>query len=317
MLAKQKEAGKVLIAEDEEWLNGGEEDESTADLEAHFSLMAYSDESSSNASDFTPKVSNSDYDKFMIQMTEMMNQLSDFQTKLKVEKQLVSKLEKRLEKNYNELVKANTEIATYQNIALNAQTDMEVFQQKNIELKEELSILTEKNLDLSNELVETNQKLEFSKLQRTDLLEKLNKLEVKLHKIGQSEQTIFLNTPKEIGCKAGLGSNNPQFLAKAINQTPTLYKFEYLGLGPDHAVKFIKPTPKDNRREFWKRHNKNNAQIPFCYPTEVEQDFSKPFLQNDYFPCYIEDELQVTPPTYKPYIPTLYLEEKIIFLKNN
>ncbi|KAI3702152.1 hypothetical protein L6452_27878 [Arctium lappa] len=153
------------------------------------------------------------------------------------------------------------------------------------------------------------------------LLEKVNALEGKLYTLGQTEQTIHLNKPKENKECWGLGYENPHYLEKGISEVPTLYDFTFLRLAPQYPelqVEWTKLSKEDEAKEYEKRKNTTKVQLPFRYDrlnNSYNSDNSK-FISDDYFGSYSSKELEAKPIEGKIYVPPLVLESKISKLEN-
>ncbi|KAI3697842.1 hypothetical protein L6452_30940 [Arctium lappa] len=104
------------------------------------------------------------------------------------------------------------------------------------------------------------------------LEQKVNGLEAKLYIRGQTDQTIFLNTPNEevdFKEKWGLGYDNPHYLEKAVRKQPTLYNANFMYAAEKYThlkPKFITKSSKEvEAKEDEKRMNLKKMQLPFCY----------------------------------------------------
>lgn len=79
--------------------------------------------------------------------------------------------------------------------------------------------------------------------ERKELYTNVKDLEDKFLKCGQTDQTIFLNKPKEFrfyNPKEGLGFDNPHHLQKITTKLPSLYDQRYMGYG--FRMNFLKFT---------------------------------------------------------------------------
>ena len=80
-----------------------------------------------------------------------------------------------------------------------------------------------------NEIAYQNLSLDSTNKQNLSLKEIITDLETKLHKIGQTEQTIFLHSQKnntDYYSKEGLGFKNTFKFNKAYGKRPSLYSYE-------------------------------------------------------------------------------------------
>ncbi|KAI3697946.1 hypothetical protein L6452_31052 [Arctium lappa] len=104
------------------------------------------------------------------------------------------------------------------------------------------------------------------------LEQKVNGLEAKLYVRGQTDQTIFLNTPNEEADfkeKWGLGYDNPHYLEKAIRKQPALYNGNFMYAAdkyPHLKPKFFTKLSKEvEAKEDEKKMNLKKMQLPLCY----------------------------------------------------
>lgn len=69
-------------------------------------------------------------------------------------------------------------------------------------------------------------------VERVKLYTRIKDLEDKFVKLGQNDQPIFLNKPKEIkfyNSMEGLSFDNPHYLRKVISFIPPVYNKDYIG----------------------------------------------------------------------------------------
>ncbi|KAI3669362.1 hypothetical protein L6452_40596 [Arctium lappa] len=270
LLAKQQEADKALMAEEEFWLDHSDEEE--REESAHMCLM-----------DDTVK-----YDDF-----DGQNGSYD----VIGNKDLIDSLRKYVSDFKNEKDRFESKIS-----------DFESKMSKSVSEKQECVLkafkLQEENKSLTN---------------------KVNGLEAKLYARGQTDQTIFLNTPNEeadVREKWGLGYENPHYLMKAIRKQPTLYTFDFLFVAvkyPHLKPRFVTKSHEEvEAKEDEKRKNLKKIQLPFCYQKLNDSYISDQpkCLSNDYFESYSTKELEEKPLKAKIYVPPLILESKIIELEN-
>ncbi|XP_024962954.1 rho-associated protein kinase 1-like [Cynara cardunculus var. scolymus] len=238
------------MAEDDHWLNLTNEEEESYPV-AHIYLMA--------------RIEND-----ISEDAEEKANLSDEQ-KLKFEKDRVASLEKDLKMQQERYIKLNSENAGSFAWSPSLLSESKRFTEKTDILNKELSELHDKlkSLELVNDdLVVKKSTLT---LQNKVLNEKLKDVEEKLYKRGQTDQTIFQNKPTEtINPREGLGYENPNRLKKTLYFTPTIYKCEYLDLGPDYQIRFMKSSEEVEKQEDLNRQRKDKMQVPFYY-TELNE----------------------------------------------
>ena len=116
LLAKQKAAGKALMAEDEHWLDLTDEDEEE-DVRVHLCFMAkgetsydLEDEDRLSAAYKTDSEVCSD-NLIEEQINQLSSKIKDFETRLKKEKNKVKTLEENLKTQHNLVLKFSLEKA--------------------------------------------------------------------------------------------------------------------------------------------------------------------------------------------------------------
>ncbi|KAI3758405.1 hypothetical protein L6452_05966 [Arctium lappa] len=293
LLAKEKEAGKALMAEDDHWLNLT--DEEREDAEAHMCLMGKhltDSDQDENDRDSPCQVCTPKFDTVFNQMNITIRKLDSCKQALKENSHQISTLETQVSKQKkileNLLIKNVGQVCEIETL----KERCEDFSKESDELKIRVNELTE-NLQLSeNDKIEVvNQRILWEK-QHKILTEKLKVLDLKLYKIGQSKHKIHLNAPKEFqysNQEKGLGYDIPHYLKKTLSKVPTLYAFEFLDLDktyPEYKIRWTKsPDDEDPELETLKRKNTTKMQLPFVYDSLNESyDTTEPtFLSNDYF----------------------------------
>ncbi|KAI3770757.1 hypothetical protein L6452_01900 [Arctium lappa] len=328
LLDKQKEAGKALLAKDAHWLNLTD-DEEEEDAHAHLRFMASNsepynsdnDDHASQSSEDGSEVSSSTYTALLDQMQIMMLKLKDLTDRLKGKQALVAKLEARLLNNEKVLTQVNGECADNLSWAKSLQAEKAKIAESNKALNEQISDFSSKLKKSERETEDYMNKYEFALVQKNDLLNKLKVLELRLHKLGQSDQTIHLITCKEFRDpkdKSGLGYENPCYLTKALSETPTLYKFEYLDLGPEYKIQFMESLEEVEAQEDLNRKKTENVQLPFVYD-ELNASYRtrELTLSTDYFHSYSNEEIHSKPVEPKIYVPPLVLEKKLVQLEQD
>ncbi|KAJ9560649.1 hypothetical protein OSB04_005809 [Centaurea solstitialis] len=128
------------------------------------------------------------------------------------------------------------------------------------------------------------------------LLGHIKKVETMLLKRGQTDQTIFLNKPKEFkayNVREGLGFENPHYLKRAIRFVPTLYDTIYFNLDKKYRMRFTRSSEEVEADHDKRRKQKDNVQIPFNYE-RLKDSYSrrKISLSDDYIKSYSEEELK-------------------------
>ncbi|KAI3769208.1 hypothetical protein L6452_00308 [Arctium lappa] len=314
LLARQQEAGVALMAEDEFWLDHSEGEEDEKEENAHNCLMGKEvkdDESDDEVLNLTPK-------DFITKLETMVVELQKLQNKLKEEKERVAKKNKKIFELNTSVISNKDLIDSLRKSNSDSKSKVDDFEKKISEFEGKVS----KYEFEKNESTLTVYKLQ---VENKNLNKKVNGLEVKLYKRGQTDQTIFLNTPDEeadVKQRWGLGFNNPHYLKKAIRKQPALYNYDFLACVGKHThlkPKFVtKLSEEDEAKESENRKNKKKMQLPFNYVKLNDSYLSETpkVLLNDYFVSYSASEMKVKPVIAKVYVPTSILESKIVELES-
>ncbi|GJW01334.1 retrovirus-related pol polyprotein from transposon TNT 1-94 [Tanacetum coccineum] len=193
-----------------------------------------------------------------------------------------------------------------------------------VEMNNNILRLQEKILEKQTKISELEECVRNKDLENEKCLERLNDCENKLHKIGQTRQTIHMimsSKDKMYNGKKGIGFENPSYFCKAKELRPTLYDERVIGLGytlmflihSNEALKIEKfKIARENKIEFVYDYGNLNAsyvneKINFlddCFQEIINPDFEK-----------IDSPFQQTS-SLKPYVPTVILEKIIIDLED-
>ncbi|KAI3735505.1 hypothetical protein L6452_15004 [Arctium lappa] len=312
-----KEDGKALMAEDEYWLDHSDVEEEQEET-AHLCLMGKEDKHDDSEDETADEVMHLTENDFMTKMEAMMVELQDLQSKLKKEKDRVARRNQKIFELNKSIIGNKDLIDSLRKSTSNFKHEKDCFEKKISDFESKLS---------KSDLEYKESVLKALKLQAENksLTKKVNGLEAKLHAIGQTDQTIFLNTPNEevdIKEKWGLGYDNPHYLKKAIRKQPALYNFDFLvaaGKYPHLKPKFVTKLPDEvEAKETENRKNVKKMQLPFRYEKLNYSYLSETpkVLSNDYFASYSVSEMEAKPAIAKVYVPPLILESKIIELEN-
>ncbi|GJY94022.1 retrovirus-related pol polyprotein from transposon TNT 1-94 [Tanacetum coccineum] len=155
-------------------------------------------------------------------------------------------------------------------------------------------------------------------------LERLNDCENKLHKIGQTRQTIHMIMPskdKMYNGRKGIGFENPSYFCKAKELRPSLYDERVIGLG--YTLMFLTHSNEALEIEKFKRARENKIEFAYDYGNLNESyvnekiNFSDDYFQEIINPDFekIDSPFQQTS-SLKPYVPTVILEKIIIDLED-
>nr|GEV34503.1 hypothetical protein [Tanacetum cinerariifolium] len=97
-------------------------------------------------------------------------------------------------------------------------------------------------------------------------LERLNECENKLHKIGETNQTIHMIMPSKdtlYNGRKGIGFENPSYFGKAIDLRPSLYDERVIGLG--YTSMFLIHSDEALEIEKFKRARENKIEFAYDY----------------------------------------------------
>nr|GEV01521.1 hypothetical protein [Tanacetum cinerariifolium] len=185
--------------------------------------------------------------------------------------------------------------------------------------------------DLKNTVLEKDYKIsEFEKSVRNkDLeiekcLEHLNVCENKLHKLGQTNQTVHMIMPSKDNLyngRKGIGLKNPSYFEKAKDLRPTLYNEKVIGLG--YTLIFLTHSDVALEVEKFKRSRENKIEFAYDYGNlNASYVHEKINFEDDYFQDIINlDFEKIDSPfqqtsSIKPYVPNVILEKIIIDLED-
>nr|GEY78688.1 retrovirus-related Pol polyprotein from transposon TNT 1-94 [Tanacetum cinerariifolium] len=97
-------------------------------------------------------------------------------------------------------------------------------------------------------------------------LERLNVFESKLHKMGQTNQTVHMIMPSKDNLyngKKGIGFENPSYFEKAKDLRPTLYDEKVIGLG--YTPMFLTHSDEALKIDKFKRSRENKIKFAYDY----------------------------------------------------
>ncbi|GJV77212.1 hypothetical protein Tco_1508796 [Tanacetum coccineum] len=161
-----------------------------------------------------------------------------------------------------------------------------------VEMNNNVLRLQEKILEKETKILELEECVRNKDLEIEKCLERLNDCENKLHKIGQTSQTIHMIMPskdKMNVVEKGIGFENPVIFCKAKDLRPSLYDERVIGLGYMSFFSF--------EMKLWKLRNLKEQE-------RIKLNFEK-----------IDSPFQQTS-SLKPYVPTVILEKIIIDLED-
>nr|GEX54097.1 putative ribonuclease H-like domain-containing protein [Tanacetum cinerariifolium] len=292
--------------------------------------------------------SQKDYDKSEVDH-------NDSEAKDHLVDKLIRKFNKKIAKCLKRIKKANQQNKDFENQNKDLQDKYDVlknqattFETNNKELNEQLKVLIKKNDDL---LAQTNvlkdqlqvkhvvidnhvecqeryAKLEAERydkdLEIEKCLERLNVCENKLHKMGQTNQTVYMIMPSKDTLYNGrkeIGFENPSYFEKAKDLRPSLYNEKVIGLG--YTLMFLTHFDEALEIEKFKRARENKIEFAYDYESlnasyvNEKINFSDDYFQKIINPNFdkIDSPFQQTS-SLKPYVPTAILEKIIIDLED-
>nr|GEX87946.1 hypothetical protein [Tanacetum cinerariifolium] len=155
-------------------------------------------------------------------------------------------------------------------------------------------------------------------------LERLNVCENKIHKMGQTNQTVHMIMPsKDIlyNGRKGIGFENPRYFEKAKDLRPSLYDEKVIGLG--YTPIFLTHSNEALEIEKFKRSRENKIEFAYDYRNlkasyvnekiNFEDDYFQEIINSDF--DKIDSPFQQTS-SLKPYVPNVILEKITIDLED-
>ncbi|KAJ9562426.1 hypothetical protein OSB04_007586 [Centaurea solstitialis] len=325
-LAKKKESGKALLAEEDHWLNAtddesddavcmmvkafmskmipksgrktdfslrhdeaievinvsdGSEDDETEDVvigsdseddssaKNQLCLMANPDD---HSSEDESEVTLNPHVEFEAYIKSLNANMENLKKKLKAQILLTDKWEARSKQNDALIVELSDKNAQNEHLVQYLMKENEKFLEQSVisdnKQKAKLSEISD-NLSIKEKEYNDIQK-KFSALsdEKEVLLGHIKKVETMLLKRGQTDQTIFLNKPKEFkayNVRESLGFENPHYLKRAIRFVPTLYDTIYFNLDKKYRMCFTRSSEEVEAEHDKRRKQKDNVQITFNY----------------------------------------------------
>ncbi|GJT23934.1 integrase, catalytic region, zinc finger, CCHC-type containing protein [Tanacetum coccineum] len=192
-----------------------------------------------------------------------------------------------------------------------------------VEMNNNVLRLQEKILEKETKILELEECVRNKDLEIEKCLERLNDCENKLHKIGQTSQTIHMIMPskdKMYDGRKGIGFENPSYFCKAKDLRPSLYDERVIGLG--YTPMFLTHSNEALEIEKFKRARENKIEFAYDYGNlnasyvNEKINFSDDYFQEIINPDFekIDSPFQQTS-SLKPYVPTVVLEKIIIELE--
>nr|GEW32364.1 retrovirus-related Pol polyprotein from transposon TNT 1-94 [Tanacetum cinerariifolium] len=156
------------------------------------------------------------------------------------------------------------------------------------------------------------------------LFDKMSYHENKLHKIGQTNQTIHMIMPskdKMFNGRKGIGFENPSYFCQAKDLRHTLYDERVIGLG--YTSRFLTHSDEALEIEKFKRAREHKIEFAYDYGNlNASYVNEKINLSDDYFQVIINSDFDKIDSPFqqtsllKPYVSTVILEKIIIDLED-
>nr|GEU92054.1 hypothetical protein [Tanacetum cinerariifolium] len=351
LLAKKDKDEQVLLAEDQAWMKSSSDSdqEINANMVFKAQIEKVLSDSEASSSSVDEKIYENHVEKTNQQRKDFENQNKDLQDKYDVlknqtttfemnNKELNEQLKELIEKNNDLLAQTKAERYEYM-IRYSAYFDNDKQHRKQIAdqqvLYDKMSVqlveldkhvrdlkitVLEKDFKIS-ELEECvrNKDLEIGKC-----LEPLNVCENKLHKMGQTNQTVHMIMPSKHNLyngRKGIGFENPSYFEKAKDLRPTLYDEKVIGLG--YTLMFLTHSDETLDIQKFKRSRENKIEFAYDYENlNASYVNEKINLKDDYFQEItnldfdkIDSPFQQTS-SLKPYVSNVILEKIIIDLED-
>ncbi|KAJ9555727.1 hypothetical protein OSB04_010341 [Centaurea solstitialis] len=212
---------------------------------------------------------------------------------------LIDKWEARSKQNDALIVELSDKNAQNEHLVQYLMKENEKFLEQSVisdnKQKAKLSEISDKLSIQEKEYNDIQKKFSALSEEKEVLLGHIKKVETMLLKRGQTDQTIFLNKPKEFkayNVREGLGFENPHYLKRAIRFVPTLYDTIYFNLDKKYRMRFTRSSEEVEAEHDKRRKKKDNVQIPFNYE-RLNDSYSRReiSLSDDYIRSYSEEEL--------------------------
>nr|GEX50443.1 hypothetical protein [Tanacetum cinerariifolium] len=265
------------------------------------------------------------------QNKDFENQNKDLQDKYDVLKNQATSFEmnnKKLNEQLKVLIEKNDDLLAQTKVSKDQLQVKQVVIDTHVECQEKYAKLeAERYEDLKNMVLEKDFKIfELEECVRNkDLkiekwLERLNVCENKLHKMGQTNQTVHMIMPSKdtlYNGRKGIGFENPSYFEKAKDLRPNLYDEKVIGLG--YTLMFLTHSDEALEIEKFKRARENKIDFAYDYGdlnasyVNEKINFSDDYFQEIINPDFekIDSPFQQTS-SLTPYVPTVILEKIVI-----
>nr|GFB74192.1 hypothetical protein [Tanacetum cinerariifolium] len=185
--------------------------------------------------------------------------------------------------------------------------------------------------DLKNTVLEKDFKISeleecvYNKdLEIEECLKRLNVCENKLHKMGQTNQTVHMIMPSKDNLyngRNGFGFENPRYFEKAKDLRPMLDDEKIIGLG--YTLMFLTHSDEALKIEKFKRSRENKIKFAYDYGNLNSSYVNEKInFEDDYFQEIINPDFEKIDSPFqqtssiKPYVSNMILEKIIIDLED-
>ncbi|KAJ9541501.1 hypothetical protein OSB04_028007 [Centaurea solstitialis] len=281
--------------ETEDVVIGSDSEDEDSSARNQLCLMANPDD---HSSEDESEVTLNPYVEFESYIKSLNENMANLKKKLKDQILLTDKWEARSKQNDALIVELSDKNAQNEHLVQYPMKENEKFLEQSVisdnkqkaklsEISDKLSIKEKEYNDIQNKFFALSEEKEV-------LLGHIKKVETMLLKRGQTDQTIFLNKPKEFkayNVREGLGFENPHYLKRAIRFVPTLYDTIYFNLDKKYKMRFTRSSEEVEAEHDKRRKQTDNVQIPFNY-ARLNDSYSKReiSLSDDYIRSYSEEE---------------------------
>ncbi|KAJ9551482.1 hypothetical protein OSB04_015527 [Centaurea solstitialis] len=281
--------------ETEDVVIGSDSEDEDSSARKQLCLMANPDD---HSSEDESEVRLNPYVEFESYIKSLNDNMANLKKKLKDQILLTDKWEARSKQNDALIVELSDKNAQNEHLVQYLMKENEKFLEQSVisdnKQKAKLSEISDKLSIKEKEYNDIQTKLSALSEEKEVLLGHIKKVETMLLKRGQTDQTIFLNKPKEFkayNVREGLGFENPHYLKRAIRFVPTLYDTIYFNLDKKYKMRFTRSSEEVEAEHDKRRKQKDNVQIPFNY-ARLNDSYSKReiSLSDDYIRSYSEEE---------------------------
>nr|GFA88105.1 hypothetical protein [Tanacetum cinerariifolium] len=323
LLSKKDKDEQVLLAEDQAWMESSSDSEQVINANMVFmaqieKVLSYSEASSSFIDEKISKLA---------QMKVLKNQLQVKHVVIDTHVECHEKYANLEAERYEYMIRYSAYSKNDKQHRKQIAGQQVLYDKISVQLveldkhvRDFKNMVLEKNFKIS-ELEECvrNKELEIEKC-----LERLNVCENKLHKMGQTNQTVHMIMPLKDNLyndRKGIGFENPRYFEKAKDLSPTLYDEKVIGLG--YTLMFLTHFDEALEIEKFKKSRENKIEFAYDYgnlnASYVNERIN---LEDDYFQEIVNpdfdkiDSLFQQTSSLKPYVPNVILEKIIIDLED-